>query len=448
MTMRIQMGEPRKEPQPIEKTGDHQSEQLKAVVQIMKHVHRDKLPGDSHKVDSASRILFDQFKLNKPNQEYKLRLLSEPIDHHDTSNNDTDKHADLQMSKSTGIRGQGPLSKLPPELRRNIFRHLLVFKQSIQVICESKDPMKFAGFTRLPPVLHEHALTSVHDYPRAPGLELSEFKDLFAIAATNRENCELAREVYYKENRFVMPRDGRLAAGFHCKEWLKAIGPRARWFLADVTFEVVRMENLPYTKAEPGDIHEILKSLGESAFLRSLVIRRFLAYGASRACDKKMKKALKALFDYRGLMIFTIGNMPELEASFASLVTRPKDLVSFKEQPAYTIGNSKARTFTPFQYHTLMNYKRNILQYLYVHTRSTDDKRDHISSKAMEKEFQERVAEAAIMCKKTLVDKLIERGATWMRGAQDLKDAHDAYLRENKVSKQLDEFPDPMDIDG
>ncbi|KAI2477701.1 hypothetical protein Ptr902_10863 [Pyrenophora tritici-repentis] len=431
------MDERRKEAVSLAMAGEYQSEQFEPVTQTLKDVHQDKLPGDLHKVDKTSRIMFDHFRGNEPNREYKPSM-SKPVNHSDMSNKDTKKHADIHMSKPTGVANQRPLSNLPPELRRRIFQHLLVFNEPIRVICKSKDPMKFAGFTRVPADRHGKVLVSFHNYLHTSGLEVFTFDSLLAIAATNRENCELAREVYYKDNRFVMPRDNFEPPGFLAKEWLTAIGPRARWYLADVTFEVVKMGKLPYTTADPDDTHEMLTRLGESASLHSLVIQRLEAYRLSPTCD--MEKALNALFDYRGLKIFIIGNMPELEASSARSVTQPKDFMPLKELQAYIIGNREHRILEPLQDRTLRNYNMNVLQYLYVHTRSTANVRDHVSCKAMEKEFQERAAEAAAMCKKTLVDKLIERDATWMRGAQDPKDAQDTCSREPRTPNNSTTF--------
>jgi len=363
----------------------------------------------------------------------------------------------FKMPKYTSDSGEcSPLmNKLPPEVRVNVFKQLYTFKQPVEVVYQSLSPRKYGMVIRLPSHVRKTKTLSYHS-PRSQGLKMPEPRELFALSATNRENCDLVRTVFFKYNKIVLPRDERFnhitapSRGMHIAAWLRAIGPMARWFLADLTFKQLYVANLPYTEANPGPMHDTFTLIGESCSLQSLVIEEFYMYGDSKTCTAKAKKGLKVLSEFRGIKTFRICNNSLMETYFKSLVTRPKDLVIHEPRPAYTSENRNARDLIPLKHQNLMACNKNILQYLYVRTRTAAERSINISENAIAQEFKTREVEAAKMTKKQLADVLEDKGATWTRGAQELKVEHEAYLIEKRVIKtfnMLCELVTLMDVD-
>ena len=348
----------------------------------------------------------------------------------------------FKMPKYTSDRGEcSPLvNKLPPEVRDNVFKQLYAFKQPVEVVCQSLSPRKYGMVILLPSHMRK-TKTLFYRSPRFQGLKMPEPQELFALSATNRENHDLVRTVFFKYNKIVLPRDERFnhitapPRGMHVTAWLRAIGPMARWFLTDLTFKQLYVANLPYTEADPGPMHDIFTLIGESCSLQSLVIEEFYMYGDSKTCKAKAKKGLKVLSEFRGVKTFRICNDSSMETYFKNLVTRPKDHVIHEPRPAYVSENRNARDLTPLKHTNLMACNKNILQYLYVHTRTAVERSNNISKNAIAQEFKIREVEAAKMTKKQLADVLEDKGATWTRGAQELKVKHEAYLIEKRLIK-------------
>lgn len=359
----------------------------------------------------------------------------------------TEKFPYYNMPDYTSDNGDcSPLmSKLPAELLEKVFNYLFAFKESVEVVLTSSDRRKYGLVIHQPHHMRIRSTTTPVHLPGRQTWDVAEPKDFFAIAATNRQNYVRAREAFFKNNKIIFAKDGR-----HLEVWLKAIGPTARWFLADLTIKDIRMPSRPYTENNPSSVHHAFRLLGESGSLHSLVIEEFYMPKNTPTCKVNMKKGLKSLSYLRGLEKFVLGLNLELETHFRGLVTRPKDAKVYEEQPAYMPGNRKARDLKPLEHKVLMGYNKDILQYLYVHTRTSTDQHDNTFRNEIAREFKKREAEAATMTKKSLVDALVEKKATWTQGAQKLKDNHQADLRKMRstATSNLVELPGNMEVDS
>ena len=139
------------------------------------------------------------------------------------------------------------LMALPVELKVMIIRDLLLLETNIHVLVDttrgpvrwsSAPPFKYNFYVLRPgieptfliPLVTEHG----EEYP-------GSIQSPFALAGVNKELRELALQVFYGENKFVLGPFHNIGRGqpdvgmYHLRHWKNAIGGQASSFLKNCT---------------------------------------------------------------------------------------------------------------------------------------------------------------------------------------------------------------------
>jgi hypothetical protein len=130
--------------------------------------------------------------------------------------------------------GYSPLANLPDEILVKIHRYLFKFDTELTIIYNPNADVKgkYEFIIKRPEHLQdrqfEHILSE--NYWLAPTTQL-----FFAFAATDHRNRSLALQIFYKENQIIMHGGmditGAQHHGTHVRDWLRSIGPQARFLI-------------------------------------------------------------------------------------------------------------------------------------------------------------------------------------------------------------------------
>jgi hypothetical protein len=236
-------------------------------------------------------------------------------------------------------------SELPIELRHMILDRLLVIGPEMRIVpALTKTPNDLSGYDFSTPIVHD-AYPGVLG-PPGPILAYGQpAKNFFALAGTNKDYRGLVFATFYGKNKISIGQRGDGSQDtrpeFHLLDWLKAIGPEARYYLKDLSFALEMGDGKSIDRPA---IRQMVRLLGESRCHRSLPITNIAFHpNAKRHVDviAEMTSWLTPLQKFRGLTTFAIPGNLQLEGHFRDLVTQPKDLEIDVDntQPAYMLDN-------------------------------------------------------------------------------------------------------------
>ncbi|KAG9189622.1 hypothetical protein G6011_06490 [Alternaria panax] len=324
------------------------------------------------------------------------------------------------------------MEKLPAELMSMIARNLLVFKDPIQVIRKPKLSGRRLEFYFK--VCKPCQVSNAATFRLRPGWIISPPKLFFALSKTNRKSYYLVRETFFKHNKILLhhcyANSGHGLGTHEVRLWLEAIGYKARRYLGNLSIRL-SLGNTYQNVLNRDAIHTMIKLIGQSHCLRSLITESLLWNRKVSRSMAKIRSWLQPPTRFRGLTVFQVGGNPKMRAYVKPFVTRPKELQPHEQQPAFMSDNRNGADLMPLTEKALRRYNQEELILLYVHDRRWSDQINAVSVVRVAEEVSRKKRVALTMSKAELVKALFESKATWKRiAATQRKDR--VVLREMK----------------